>query len=53
MTDNFDDFVKLLHGKNELTMAEQIKQTQAKVRLFADNPSNPAALIAALQAIFR
>ena len=51
MTDNFEDFAKLLRRKNEMTIDEQIKQTQAKVRLFADN--HPAALIAALQAIFR
>jgi hypothetical protein len=50
---NFEDFAKSLRKKNEMAIDEQIKQTQAKVRLFADNPSNPAALIAALQAIFR
>jgi hypothetical protein len=53
MTESFEDFVELLHGKNKRTMVEQIKLTQEKLQLFADNPSNPAALIAALQAISR
>jgi hypothetical protein len=53
MTESFEDFVELLHGKNKRTMVEQIKLTQEKLQLFAENPSNPAALIAALQAIFR